>query len=252
MTGSQEAAQPVAEHDEASSSDAGWSASGSAELEIPEMLDMLYELVAAGVSASAQVDVATVERFLHEHARTPKATEEFRRFFDAHRIEPACLTEPRLPHRMAEPAQVLEAVVQGSSADSGLRAIGSVATLPGETSAAPLVATLIQGSPMRWLGVALVAMFVLLTSVLVVGMFTFERMRSDLQQASLHAESAHDAMYGQREQLAALGEALRLQQQQIEHLTQRNDALEQGLQALLAAQQLPEPVAERSRRRARH
>jgi len=50
--------------------------------QVQAMQDLLYDILATGVdSERSDVSIATIESFLHEHARTPKSLSEFRAFF---------------------------------------------------------------------------------------------------------------------------------------------------------------------------
>ncbi len=52
--------------------------------QVQRMQDLLYDILATGVdSERTDAPVELVERFLHEHARTPKSAAEFREFFAA-------------------------------------------------------------------------------------------------------------------------------------------------------------------------
>jgi hypothetical protein len=54
----------------------------AARIDVQAMQDLLYDILATGVDAEqASVSVEAVERFLHEHARSPKSPEEFAAFF---------------------------------------------------------------------------------------------------------------------------------------------------------------------------
>ncbi len=51
-----------------------------------ELLDVLYEVLAQGVPAGSRLTTAEVERFLHEHARSPKSVEQMLAFFAEHSL----------------------------------------------------------------------------------------------------------------------------------------------------------------------
>ena len=53
--------------------------------EIQAMQDVLYDILATGIDPDlSDAPSAEIERFLHEHARTPKTIDEFRAFFAVH------------------------------------------------------------------------------------------------------------------------------------------------------------------------
>jgi hypothetical protein len=54
-------------------------------VDLQAMQDVLYDILATGVDAEpASASVEAVERFLHEHARSPKSPAEFAAFFARH------------------------------------------------------------------------------------------------------------------------------------------------------------------------
>lgn len=67
------------------------------ELDIPEMLDILYDFVEFGIPSAGCVSLETIQGFLHQHAREPQSRDAFQRFFLEHAIEAPTLEEPRLP-----------------------------------------------------------------------------------------------------------------------------------------------------------
>jgi hypothetical protein len=48
------------------------------------MQDVLYDILATGLDPESDAPSEAIERFLFEHARTPKGADEFRAFFAAH------------------------------------------------------------------------------------------------------------------------------------------------------------------------
>jgi hypothetical protein len=57
----------------------------AARIDVQAMQDLLYDILATGLDAEqASVPIDTVERFLHEHARSVKSPEEFAAFFAQH------------------------------------------------------------------------------------------------------------------------------------------------------------------------
>src|SRR5262245_17784727 len=54
-------------------------------IDVQAMQDVLYDIIATGIDVEPNdVPSAAIERFLHEHARTPKSVDEFRAFFAEH------------------------------------------------------------------------------------------------------------------------------------------------------------------------
>lgn len=231
---------------------------GLADLDVPEMLDILYDFVAAGVAPTSGAELALVERFLHEHAREPKTAEAFRSFLAEHGIEPRAVTEPRVPIRLLEPMPLVEANVVDSgghlvpTGGSGVRALQE---LQGPGGPPAMVATLIQSPPARFFGLLALGVLLSFVSLLVFGIFTVQQLRVDLAQTRSRAELAELGMHEQREQVAAMSEALAAQRAQLERLEKRSEVLGDGVQALLVAEEQDQleddsAVRRRARRRA--
>jgi hypothetical protein len=51
-----------------------------------ELLDVLYEVLAQGVPPGSELTTADVERFLHQHARSPKSIDEMLAFFRCYNL----------------------------------------------------------------------------------------------------------------------------------------------------------------------
>jgi hypothetical protein len=65
------------------------------DAEIGAMQDALYDILANGMdSEHADVPTQEVERFLFEHARTPKSAVEFRTFFAMHKLSAGARVPP--------------------------------------------------------------------------------------------------------------------------------------------------------------
>ena len=84
-----------------------------------QLLDVLYEVLAQGLPAPADVQDgalsrADVERFLHEHARTPKPREELLRFLSVHGL-PVEPSEVSADHELALLARGLQRAQRSAS-----------------------------------------------------------------------------------------------------------------------------------------
>ncbi|MDH5674255.1 MAG: hypothetical protein OEZ06_19025 [Myxococcales bacterium] len=93
--------------------------------DVERMQDALYDILATGIDPDGDISSEVVERFLFEHARTPKSAEQFSAFFAEHGIDApdadaAKVTDLELPPLRAVPnADALEPIAASPSAATG-------------------------------------------------------------------------------------------------------------------------------------
>lgn len=217
MSGVRAATQPSAEQTQT-------------DLDVPEMVDILYDIVATGVDLGGGVTVEQIETFLHEHARKPHSQEAFQAFFERHGIEARSQTEPRIPLRVLEPVPNAEAPVAPVAEVSSetVEAAMLPPTLPGMRS--PAAAAEDLAALKRWSLVAGVAAAMMLGAL----GWTVHALTGELDSART------EAVFTQHELAERAAEQAKLQAT-LDHQRLQLDALEAQNRTLLD-NLLPSPV----------
>lgn len=212
-----------------------------------ELLDILYEILADDTGEDHGVSVATVEAFLHEHARDPKAAGSLAAFFDEHELSTDPSDYGQDPALKAVPSGVHAGFLPMPGSASQATAQPTVPELVDEpTPARPAAAqpavpppAAIVGRPerARWLLPTLVSLALMLGVVGAVSVFAALNERALERELSLsrlqlrttteavdalraEAQSLHAQLDAQRaseremsEELASLREAERARQE---------------------------------------
>ena len=121
----------------------------AARIDVQAMQDLLYDILATGLDAEqASVPIDTVERFLHEHARTAKSPAEFAAFFAQHGLtvsgrapRPAALVAlPPIQRPVQAEAPVLKFPVELASPTGARDPLSFESTFPPAFASAAAVA----------------------------------------------------------------------------------------------------------------
>lgn len=204
------------------------------DLDVPQMVDILYDIVATGVETSGSASVAQIEQFLHEHAREPRTLHQFQAFFAEHRIEPPRQTEPRIPLRVIAPLPAPEVAV---------KPVGDVAAMARAAEAAASIAAapvldldeleLTELTPdrnhrMLWaLGIAAVALLGLGLGVVI-------SMHQDLEAARTQVATTTQTLELQQVREDQLERELKEDRVLLQQLKQQSDQLVQEARATQA------------------
>jgi hypothetical protein len=192
---------------------------------IPELEDVLYDLLAAG--GDLHVDAAKLEviqAFLHEHARTRKTSEQFVSFFEAHGLS----MRPERPNLFALPL-----------VDSASRSAARTPPLLTPEPEVPVAAAPILVETRARYGWVWTALgFAALAGALALGASAVVVMRAELDR--MNASVAHSAI--ELEQLRAETERLRAVVQAQSAVIQNTERDTQLLLRTFAA-----PIAQNSR-----
>ena len=220
------------------------------ELDVPDMVDILYELIAFGVDNDSQVPLDQVQQFLHEHARAPKSEVEFRRFFAEHTIEARAIHDPPLPlEGLSAPIPPLDDELTPLPSISRVRPLTPIAqTLTTTASPAPAPSPAPSMRPLLVFGGLLL---VALVGLSVFGVTTVRQLRTQLSAAQHAAEQERLLGLARQQQAELAQRELAAQEDRVEHLRTQNAALQRAVDALVEAQEAADAEEATRRRRAR-
>jgi hypothetical protein len=197
--------------------------------DVQAMQDILYDILANGIDPErSEVSTQAVERFLFEHARSPKSRDEFRTFFAAHGLSASICAAPQPPPIRLPP-------IQRQSAD-----VGMPAQLPVELASAPSAATVLQLTPPSlaatprkpsllglWAGLALVGCVVL--GAAWYGYSTISALQADLQREARHGRDDRMELKALRDHAAGLESSVAATGELVQRMDQKSDLLIQSL-----------------------
>jgi hypothetical protein len=216
--------------------------SGTSEArQVQAMQDLLYDILATGVdSERTDVSIETIEAFLHEHARVPKSSAEFRAFFAQQGLTsrmpspvPAVAALPPLK-RVVAPAPQQPPMMASSSVPPALPL--SVAAMPMFDEAvhpvridiAPLPIERRRSRPLFGLAIATTALIVAAT--LYAGSLHLMELRDDMARSENEARQNRALIESLRAQTVTFESSLAANGQLIERMEQKSDLVLDSLQ----------------------
>lgn len=209
-------------------------------VDVQAMQDLLYDILATGVDAEqSSVSVEAVERFLHEHARAPKAPEEFTAFFARQG-----LTISGRPPRPA-PVVALPPIQRPAQAEAPvLKFPVELATSPSAAEesdllslslAAPFGARAQGGSPRRWRAYlawgSAAAAVVAVGALAYVAYTTITQLEQRLDRTHAAAQADRQALHALEHQQVDLVSNVAASAQIIERMDQKSDLILDSIQA---------------------
>lgn len=217
------------------------SAEPCALADVQAMQDVLYDILATGIDTDQNdVPSSEIERFLHEHARSPKSLAEFRAFFAEHGLsvrarpthQPPALVLPPIERAEHAAPETLTVTIE-TDADSDV--------LEPDTAAHRVALGTSAGfgaAPHSRLGPsALWALIggttIALAVVLVLGYVTLAELRAELDHSVAHDQQNREAIQTLRERAARLESSATTTGELVERMDQKNDLL---LQSLIATE----------------
>lgn len=212
-----------------------------------DLLDVLYEVLAQGVPPKSTLRAEDVERFLHEHARTPKTTAEMLAFFTEHKLPTQASeygADPELGllangiHKDRPPLAMFGAeegrVELRSASESGpvMRVVTADEVVTVEDTSPRVIAApeLVDPVPAatekrRWSGLTIAAagLFLLMGGALV-GSFQYAQgLRAELLQARLQQRSTDSALSSLEQRAETLRASLTRSEEERKGLADRFD-----------------------------
>jgi hypothetical protein len=199
--------------------------------DVQAMQDVLYDILATGIdSEQSDVPSAEIERFLHEHARSPKSLLEFRTFFAKQGLsvraraphQPAALALPPIERVEATSVAVLLADLDASKVDAEPRtALHSMATPSARGG---------LGSVLKW--AALVCVSATLGFAGFCGYTTIAELRAELDRSSLAHRQDREAIQALRDHAAILESSVTTTGELVQRMDQKSELMLQSLLTL--------------------
>jgi len=197
--------------------------------DVQAMQDILYDILANGIDPErSEVPTQAVERFLFEHARSPKSREEFRAFFAAHGLNASVRSVPESPALRLPP-------IQRPSADAGMPA-----QLPVELASVPSAASVLQLTPpavpapsrrgaLIGLWAALAVVGGLFVAGAVYGYGTIVELKTDLDREARQGHDDRQELKALRDHAAGLESSVAATGELVQRMDQKSDLLIQSL-----------------------
>lgn len=213
--------------------------SGASEArQVQAMQDLLYDILATGVdSESTDVSVETIEAFLHEHARVPKSSAEFRAFFAQQGLTsrmpvpapPAVAALPPLKRVVAPPPQPRPSSVPPAlPMSANVMPMFDDAMHPVRIDVAPLPIERRRSRPL--LGLALAATALVVAATLYAGSLHLLELRTDMARSEEEARQNRALIESLRAQTVSFESSLAANGQLIERMEQKSDLVLDSLQ----------------------
>ncbi len=213
------------------------------------MQDVLYDILATGMDTE-QVDAPTeqIERFLFEHARSPKSGSEFEAFFAQHGLTvrrgsaPAADTGFALPPLEPPPVDESAAVLALAGEDD--LGVDEARTGQHSTFSQPGVAAP-RPWAMRMMGAALLVLCLGLAAIAWVGHGIIQELRGDLDRAEVRGAQQEQVIDQLEGRAAGIQSSIEANGQLIHRMEQKSDLLIDSLVK-------PEPPKPKKRWQRRH
>jgi hypothetical protein len=198
---------------------------------VQAMQDVLYDILANGIDPDrCEIPVQEVERFLFEHARSPKSREEFRAFFALHGLSlrtslapaPAGLVLP--PIERAAPAQDrgMPASVPVELAFGGTAGMASFLPEPAKVTGA-------RTTSRRGVGVGVCAALACIAALLAAagyyGYTTVLELQGELERTAQHGRDNQLALKALRDHAAGLESSVAATGELVQRMDQKSDLL---------------------------
>jgi hypothetical protein len=209
-----------------------------------DLLDVLYEVLAQGVPPRSTLRSEDVERFLHEHARTPKTPAEMLVFFNEHKLPTRASeygADPELGllangiHKDRPPLAMFAAdegrpELRSASESGPIMKVVTSAEVVAVEDTSPRVSVGPVAAPAaperrRWsgLGVATLGLFVLMAGALVGSFQHAQGLRVELEQARLQQRSTDSALSALEQRAETLRASLTRSEEERRGLADRFD-----------------------------
>lgn len=209
------------------------------ELDVPEMVDILYDIVSTGVEPTSGATVAQIEMFLHEHAREPRSRNEFHAFFAEHKIEAPRQPEPRTPLRVLAPLPTPQAPVAPVADVDAIRRANEADL---RALSAPAIAAMDitdiefnEFAPRRG-NRTLLAIAIAAVALLGLGLGVVISLHQDLETARAQAAANQQTLQFQQARETALERELQQDRALLQQLKQTSDQLVRDLHPPQAAE----------------
>jgi hypothetical protein len=212
--------------------------SGASEArQVQAMQDLLYDILATGVdSESSDVSIETIEAFLHEHARVPKSSAEFRAFFAQQGLTsrmpapapPAVAALPPLKRVVAPPPQRPSSVPPELPMNANVMPMFDDALHPVRIDVAPLPIERRRSRPL--LGLALATTALIVAATLYAGSLHLIELRTDMARSEEEARQNRALIESLRAQTVTFESSLAASGQLIERMEQKSDLVLDSLQ----------------------
>jgi hypothetical protein len=196
--------------------------------DVQAMQDVLYDILATGIDPE-QNDVASaeIERFLHEHARSPKSLLEFRVFFAKHGLsvrarpmhQPAALALPPIERAEATAVAALPVDPRAGQADPEPLTTSHAFTAPAARGK--------LGSVLKW--AAFLCVGAALGFAGFCGYTTIVELRTALDRSSLAHQQDREAIQALRDHAAILESSVTTTGELVQRMDQRNELVLQSL-----------------------
>jgi hypothetical protein len=200
---------------------------------VQAMQDVLYDILANGMDPDrSEVPVQEVERFLFEHARSPKSRDEFRAFFAEHgltlrmNIAPAPVGLSLPPIERAAPPPQDRGMPARVPVELALGASAAVQPFQLDSSTLEVVNTP-RRSRRAAVGVTLASLCVvaLLAGAGYYGYTTIIELRGELERTAQHGRSNEVALKALRDHAAGLESSVAATGELVQRMDQKSDLL---------------------------
>jgi hypothetical protein len=211
--------------------------------DVQAMQDVLYDILATGIDTEQNdVPSSEIERFLHEHARSPKSLDEFRAFFALHGLsvrarpthQPPALVLPPIERVERPSTETVTVTILEDDADddSGAEADTGTHRTASGTWAKPDAANRSRLAVIM-LSVGACCLLAALGFLLMRGFDTLLVLRAELDRSVTQELQSRAEIQALRERAARLESSATATGELLQRMDQKNDAL---IQSLLAAE----------------
>lgn len=210
-------------------------AGASEARQVQAMQDLLYDILATGVdSERTDVSIEIIEAFLHEHARVPKSSAEFRAFFAQQGLTsrvpspvPAVAALP--PLKRVAPVQRTPSIPpQLPPAVNAVQSFDEAMMHPVRIDIAPAPIERRRSKPLFGLAIATTALIVAAT--LYAGSLHLLEMRADMARSEDEARQNRELIEQLRAQTVTFESSLAANGQLIQRMEQKSDLVLDSLQ----------------------
>jgi hypothetical protein len=199
--------------------------------DVQAMQDVLYDILATGIDPEQNdVPSAEIERFLHEHARSPKSLLEFRAFFAQQGLsvrarpmhQPAALALPPIERAEATAVAALPVDPDAGRADPEPRTTSHALAAPAPRGRLGLM--------LKW--AAFVGVSAALGFAGFCGYTTIAELRAALDRSSFAHQQDREAIQALRDHAAILESSVTTTGELVQRMDQKNELVLQSLLTL--------------------
>jgi len=203
--------------------------------QVQMMQDLLYDILATGVDAEhTDISVETIESVLHEHARAPKSSAEFRAFFAQHGLTsrmpaPAAPAVAALPPLSRVTPDKRPSSVPPALPMTAHEAVPLDDTIhPVRFDLAPQPIERRRSRPLMGLAIATTALII--AAVLYAGSLRLMEVRADLARSEQQARESAALVESLRQQTVTFEASLAANGQLIQRMEQKSDLVLESVQ----------------------